>query len=180
MMKIEAKEICLIFVLSILFALQGFAQQSPKIAAVDLQRAFEESSEGKSVISQLKQKEQAIIGELDKFDKQILSVETKLKTQKLTLADEAQQKLALELDTARTQRKRVEEDSTKDFQRMQFTLVNNLRNEVLSVVEGYAKEKQISLVFDLSSPAGVLYCEPSLDITSEIIKRYDSSKVIKK
>ncbi len=36
-------------------------------------------------------------------------------TLRLTLTDEAQQKLALELDAAKTQRKRVEEDSAKDF-----------------------------------------------------------------
>lgn len=157
-----------------------FAQQAPRIAAVDLQRAFEESVEGKKVISQLRQKENAIMGELEKFDKQILSLETKLKTQLLTLTAEAQQKLAFELESARIERKRTEEDSTKDYQRLQFTLVSRLRKEVFSVIEGYAKENQISMVFDLSAPSGMVYCEPSFDITSEIIKRYDASQEIRK
>jgi Skp family chaperone for outer membrane proteins len=159
----------------------GFTQQAPTLAAVDLQKAFETSAEGKNVLTQLRQKEQAILSELDKYDRQILSLETKLKAQSLTLTYDAQQKMATDLDNLRTQRKRLEEDSTKDFQRLQFTLVNELRNEVLAVIESYAKEKQISLVFDLSSsggmtPGGIIYCQPSLDITSEIIKRYDASK----
>ena len=165
-----------IMALSTLFVLSAAAQQAPKIAAVDLQRAFESSAEGKAVISQLKQKEQSIIGELDKFDRQILALETKLKTQRLTLSEEAQQKLSFELDSAKVQRKRVEEDSAKEFQRLQFTLVSKLRNEVLAVIEGYAEEQQISLVLDLSAPSTALYCEPGLDITAEIIRRYDTSK----
>ncbi|MFZ2053047.1 MAG: OmpH family outer membrane protein [Candidatus Aminicenantales bacterium] len=163
-----------------LMASPGSAQQAPKIAAIDLQQAFERSVEGQNVLSLLKQKEQAIMGELGKYDQQILSLETKLRTQRLTLNEEAQQKLGFELESARVQRKRVEEDATKEFQRLQFTLVSRLRNEVLAVIDGYAKEQQISLVFDLSAPGGVVFCEPALDITAEIIRRYDSSKAAKR
>jgi len=168
-----------IFALLALLAPSALAQQAPRIAAVDLQRAFESSAEGRTVITQLRQKEQTIIGELDKFDKQILSRETKLKMQRLTLTEEAQQKLGFELETAKLQRKRVEEDSTKEFQRLQFSLVSKLRNEVLAVIEGYAKEQQISLVFDLSAPSVAVFCEPGLDITAEIIRRYNASKTTK-
>jgi len=154
-------------------------QQAQKIAAVDLQRVFESSAEGKAVIGQLRQKEQSIITELDKIDKRIWSLETRLSTQRLTLTEEAQQKLGFELETARTDRKRLEEDSSKEFQRLQFTLVSRLRNEVLAVIQGYAKEQQIPLVLDLSAPSVALYCEPGLDITAEIVRRYDASKTAK-
>jgi Skp family chaperone for outer membrane proteins len=180
MLLAKSRKILVLFVVAGLSAGTGFTQQALRIAAVDLQMAFEQSIEGKNALSQLRQREQTIIGELEKYDKQILSLETKLKTQRLTLTEEAQQKLALDLDTARTQRKRVEEDSAKEFQRLQFSLVSNLRNEVLAVIAGYAKEQQISLVFDLSTGAGIAFCEPGLDITSEIIRRYDASKAVKK
>jgi outer membrane protein len=175
-MKPGAKRGLFILVSVVAFAMAGFTQQSPKIAAVDLQKAFEQSAEGKGIISQLRQKEQAIVGELEKLDKQILSLETKLNTQRLTLSEEARQKLAFELESAKLQRQRTEEDSTKEFQRLQFSLVSRLRTEVYSVIQSYAREQQISLVFDLSAPAGVIYCEPALDITSEIIRRYDAAK----
>jgi Skp family chaperone for outer membrane proteins len=162
-----------------LTAISTPTQEMPRVAAVDLQRTFEGSAEGKAVLNQLRQKEQSIIGTLDKYDKQILDLETKIRTQRLTLTEEAQQKLDFELSTAKVQRKRVEEDSTKEFQRLQFSLVTKLRGEVLAVIEGYAKEKQISLVFDLSAPSTALYCEPGLDVTGEIIRRYDATKAAK-
>ncbi|MGB7295655.1 MAG: OmpH family outer membrane protein [Candidatus Aminicenantales bacterium] len=160
-----------------LTAFPVYAQQPSRVAAIDLQQAMERSVEGQSVLSQLKQREQAIMNELGKYDQQILSLETKLRTQRLTLNEEAQQKLTFELETAKVQRKRVEEDASKEFQRLQFTLVSKLRNEVLAVVNGYAKEQQISLIFDLSAPSAVVFCEPALDISAEIIRRYDSSKL---
>jgi Skp family chaperone for outer membrane proteins len=165
--------------LSVLWTPAASAQQAPRFAAVDLQRAFEGSVEGQAVITQLRQKEQSIIGELDKFDKRILSLENKLQTQRLTLTEEAAQKLTFELQTARVQRHRLEEDSTKEFQRLQFSLISKLRNEVLAVIEGYAKEQHISLVFDLLAPSVALYCEPGLDVTAEIIRRFDASKATK-
>ncbi len=170
---------CLIL-LTGLMTIPGNAQQPPKIAAIDLQQALERSVEGQSVLLELKQKEQAIMSELGKYDRQILSLESKMRTQRLTLNEEAQQKLAFELETARIQRHRVEEDARKEFQRLQFTLVSKLRNEVLAVVNGYAKEQQISLVFDLSAPGGVVFCAPALDITAEVIRRYDSAKTTEK
>ncbi|MDH4270656.1 MAG: OmpH family outer membrane protein [Candidatus Aminicenantes bacterium] len=166
----------IIILLGSLTVFPGYAQQPAKIAAVDLQQTFERSVEGQNVLSQLKQKEQAIMSELGKYDQQILSLETKLRTQRFTLNEDAQQKLTFELETARIQRKRVEEDATKEFQRLQFTLVSRLRNEVLAVVGDYARELHISLVLDLSAPSGVVFCEPALDITTEIIRRYNSTK----
>jgi len=65
------------------------------------------------------------------------------------------------------------------IRRLQFSLISKLRNEVLAVIEGYAKEQQISLVFDLSAPSAALFCEPGLDITADIIRRYDASKTTK-
>jgi Skp family chaperone for outer membrane proteins len=165
-----------LILLLVLSAFPGYAQQSPKVAAIDLQQAMEMSAEGRSVLTQLKQKEQSIMSDLGKYDQQILSLENKLRTQRLTLNEEAQRKLAFELETVKIQRQRLEEDASKEFQGLQFTLVSKLRKELLVVVKGYAKEQQIGLVFDLSAPSSVVFCEPALDITAEIIRRYDSSK----
>jgi len=155
--------------------LPGFAQQqSMNIAVVDFQKASESSIEGKKALSQLKQREQTILKELDKIDRQILSMETKLTAQKLARSLEKQQQLAIDLDTLKVKRKRVEEDSVKDYRKLQFRLTSRIRNEVINVVHSLAKEKQFSLVLDTSSNA-VVYFDQTFDITAEVIKRYDSS-----
>lgn len=48
-----------------------------------------------------------------------------------------------------------------------------------TAVEGVAKNKEFRLVLDLST-TGVWYFDSSLDITNEVIRRYDAAKESKK
>ena len=161
-------------VLLTLFAVYSFAQQS-RVAVINSEKTLQYSEEGKKAIAQLVEKEKKINVELGKIDEQILTLETRLNRQKLTLTFETQQKLALDLDNLRIKRKRVEEDSIKEFQQLKFELYSKIRKEVLPIIDSVAKEKEFSLVLDLST-SGVLYFEPAFDITDEVIKKYNASK----
>lgn len=179
MIRKRAKHISLIILLLAVSAFQGFAQKSFTPAIISSEKVLWSSEEGKKAAAQLLEKEQKINTELAGIDKQVLSLETKLKTQKLILSFESQQQLALDLDRLRTKRKRVEEDLAKDYQQLQFSLVTKIRNEVLPIINSVAKEKEFSLVLDLTS-SGVVYFDPAFDITDEVIKRYNASKAAKK
>ena len=50
--------------------------------------------------------------------------------------------------------------------------VGAIVQEMRVVIEKYAKEKKIDLV--LEGKQGAIYANPSLDITNEIVKRFDS------
>jgi Skp family chaperone for outer membrane proteins len=102
-------------------------------------------------------------------------METQLSTQKLVLSFEKQQKLAIDLDNLKIKRKRVEEDSVKDFRQLQFRLTSKVRNEVINVVQNLAREKEFTLVLDTSS-SSVIYFDQAFDITAEVIRIYDTSK----
>ena len=166
-----------IFILMI-FVSQCFAEQVFKAAVVNSQKALQNSMEGKKAIKLLQEKEQNINNKLANIDKRIQDMDTKLKTQRLTLTFETQEKLSFDLDNLRTERKRIAEDSVKEWQRLQLRLYTKIREEVSPIIENIAKEKGYSLVFDLSSNA-VAYFSLSVDITDEVIKRYDASKVTK-
>jgi outer membrane protein len=167
--------ILFIFVLAV-FVSQGAAQQLTKVAVVDSQKTLQNSKEGKKAIALLQEKEQEINNELANLDKKIQDLDAKLQTQRLVMTFEAQEQLSFELDNLRTKRKRTAEDSLKEWQRLQFKLFNNIREEVNPIVANVAKEKGFSLVLDLSSNS-VAYFSLSVDITDEVIKRYDASKM---
>lgn len=179
MRRIISGNILLFVLLLMVLLFQGFAQQSFKVAVIDSQKTFESSVEGKKALNLLREKEQKIKDELAKLDSQARALETKLNTQKLTLSFEAQQQLALDLESIRTKRRRVEEDSTKEFRQLQFRLISKVRSEVLPIIENVAKEKGFAIVFDLSA-TGVAYFHPDFDLTEEVIKRYNASQATKK
>lgn len=157
------------------FVCSTFAQtqQALGIAVFDFQRTVEGSLEGKKAINQLQAKEKVIRVELGKMEKQILTFETKLNTQQLTLSMEAKQTLLFDIENLKVKRKRVEEDSAKEYQQLQFRLQSKIRDEVLAVVEKIAIEKEFSLVLDVNT-SGVAYFSQHFDITEEVIRQYDS------
>ena len=161
------------------FAFQGFAQKTFTVAVVNPEKVFQNSNEGKKALFQLQEKRQKIQSDISSLDNQILSLETKLKTQRLTLTFEAAQQLTLDLDSMRTKHKRFEEDSVKEFQQLEFRLYNKFRSDVFPIIDSLAREKEFSLVLDLSS-SGVLYFDTAFDITDEVVRRYNASKANKK
>jgi len=167
--------ILFIFVLTV-FVSQGAAQQLFKAAVVDSQKTFQNSKEGQKAIVLLQEKELEINNELANLDKKIQDLDAKLKTQRLVMTFEAQEQLSFDLDNLRTKRKRFAEDSLKEWQRLQFKLFDKIREEVNPIIETVAKEKGFSLVLELSSNS-VVYFSLSVDITDEVIKRYDASKL---
>jgi outer membrane protein len=163
------------------FSLQAFAQQSFKVAIVDSQRTLHNSEEGKKAIAQLQDKEQIIKNELALIDKDIQDKETKLRTQSLVMAFEAKEKMALDLDDLKTKRKRTEEDSVKEWQRLQFSLFEQIRKELHPIIENIAKEREFSLVLDSAAAQEIIiYFHPAIDITDEVVKRYDASRITRK
>ena len=177
-MRRKSGNIILFIFILMIFVSQSFAEQLYKAAVVNSQRALQNSKEGKKAIALLQEKEQKINSKLANMDKKIQDLDTKLKTQRLILTFEAQENLSFDLDNLRTERKRIAEDSLKEWQRLQLQLYTKIREEVSPIIDNIAKEKGYSLVFDLASNT-VVYFSLSVDITDEVIKRYDASKATK-
>ena len=164
----------LAFIMAVL-GLNAYAEQTTAIGVIDPVRMMENSSEGQKVIVELRAKEQTIINELNKIDQDVQIIENRLRTQRLTLTQEVQKNMTLDLERLRTKRKRVEEDSYNDYKRLEFTLNSRMREEVLPIIEIVAKERGFKLVLDLSI-SGAAYFDSTIDITEEVAKRYDLSK----
>ncbi len=163
------------------FSLQAFGQQSFKVAIIDSQKTLQNSEVGKKAIAQLQDKEQRIKNELASMDKDIQDKETRLRTQGLVMTSEAREQMTFDLDNLRTKRKRTEEDSVKEWQRLQFTLFEKIRKELQPIIENIAKEREFSLVLDSAvAQEIVVYFHPAIDITDEVVKRYDASRITKK
>jgi Skp family chaperone for outer membrane proteins len=168
-----------LFALFLLVPLAHAQQQSYPVAVIDASKVFESSLEGKKAISQLRDKEQKIKDELAGVERQAQAIQTRLSTQKLTLNLETQQQLAADLDNLRTKRQRMEEDYTKEFRLLEFNLTNKIKAEILPIIETVAKEKGFSLVLDLAA-SGVAYFHPTIDLTQEVVERYNASKSVPK
>ncbi|HEK85216.1 MAG: OmpH family outer membrane protein [Candidatus Saccharicenans sp.] len=157
------------------FSLLAQAQQNLKVGVINSQEILEKSIEGKKAISQLEDKNRKTQQDLGKLDDQIRQLETRLNTQQLTMTQEALMSLSADLDRKRTERQRMAEDAQKEMQELQQRLYFKIQSEVMPIITKLGQEKGLDLILDLRA-SGVLYFNPAVDLTDEVIKRYDASK----
>ncbi len=165
-------KLLILFVLSALVAATGYAQG---IGVVNSQEILENSAEGKKVMAQLQEEEKKTQAELSRRDEEIRQLQKKLNTQRLTLTQEALMNLQSDLEKKRTERQRFAEDINREMNELAARLFQKIQNEVLPIIETIGKEKNLDMIFDLQR-SGAVYVSPTVDITSEVIERYDASK----
>lgn len=173
-----SKILLLVLFFAVLTSL-SFTQQQVKIGIVNPMEVLEKSVEGKKIIAQLDQKNKSNQERLNKLDDDIRQKETKLSTQRLTLTDEALLNLTSDIERKRTERKRFTEDSSREFIELRNRLFQKLQNELIPIIEQLGKEKNLEVIFDVTK-SGVIWISPSIDLTAEVIKRYDAAKASKK
>ncbi len=153
----------------------SFAQQAPRIGVINSQDVLERSAEGKRVIARLQEKDKSNQGVLTKLDDEINQLQTRINTQRLTLAEEALYNMNADLQKKQTDRKRLAEDAVRDFQDLQVKLFNKVQSELIPIIEALGKEKAYDIILDLAK-SGAVYYNPVVELTEEVIKRYDASK----
>ena len=177
-MKSTRMSFLFILLLAGLFTL-GFAQQTIKVGVVNSQQVLEQSEEGKRAIAQLEAKNKAQQDKITKLDDENRQLETKLNTQRLTLTNEAVIQLSSDLDRKRTERKRVAEDAVRELNDLRLRLFQKVQNEVLPIIEQIGKDQNLDIIVDLAN-SGAIYWDAKIDLTTEVIRRYNASKAPKK
>ncbi len=165
------------FFIIILFSM-GYAQQTTKIGVVNANEVLEKSAEGKRVIAQLEDKNKKNQNDIAKLDDEIRNLQTKLNTQRLTLTQEAMMNLNSDIERKQTQRKRFAEDSIREMNELSARLFQKVQNELIPIIQQIGKDMNFDVIFDLSQ-SGTLYFNPTINLTEEVIKRYDASKAAK-
>ncbi len=161
-------------VLAILVTL-GYSQQAVKIGVVNSQDVLEKSAEGKRVMAQIQDKDKQNQSRLNTLDEEIRKLETRINTQRLTLTNEAMMQLSSDLEKKRTERKRFGEDSLREMQEFTGRLFQRVQTELLPIIEQVGNDKNLDIILDLAR-SGAIYFNPTIDLTQEVITKYDASK----
>lgn len=162
-----------------LSAVPARAQSPLKVAIVNSQKAFDQSLEGKKAVAILQEREEALKAEIKKMDEEIKALKQKLASQSLTLDPEARTRLQQEIDRKEADRQKYEQENSRNFEQFKNQLIKRIREEMLAIIDELVKERGYELVFDLST-SGLIHFKPELDITDEVIRRYDASRAGKK
>ena len=172
--KSTSKKILLVLFVAGLVSF-GYAQQPMKFGVVNATDVLQKSQEGKRITAQLEAKNKTLQEDLARLDDRIRDLETRLNTQRLTLSQEALGNLVADLDKQRTARTRFVEDSRRELNDLTQRLFQRLQTELRPIIADVGKEKNMDIIFDIEG-GGIIYFNPAVDITPEVIQKYDASK----
>ena len=159
----------------LMFVRSASAQLPGKIAVIDSAKAFEQSAEGEKALAQFQDRGALIKSSLDKKEDAIRALMSKLNVGRLTMTQEAMDAFQSEINRQTTERKRMEEDMGRDMAQFRDGLLNKIRAEMVAIVVALRKERGHVLFLDVQG-SGIVDFDPALDVTAELIRRYDSSK----
>jgi len=178
-MRRSANKIIVLALFFVAILSTSFAQESSRVGIVNPMQVMEQSAEGKSILARLEKKSKENQDKLVKMDDRIRDLETRINTQRLTLTQESLMNMSSDLERMRTDRKRFAEDSYREFTQLRDRLFNKVKTELIPLIEQLGKERNMVAIFDLTT-SGVIYYLPAIDLTEELIKKYDASKTSKK
>jgi Skp family chaperone for outer membrane proteins len=145
------------------------------MAFLDLQRVAAESAEGKVASGRVQELTKKKTAELQEKTKALQANQEKMKAGGAVLNDAARAQTQREIDRLTVEIDRFQEDANAEVQQLQQELQGDFQEKLRPVVDALVKELSIGLLFS-AGDAGAIYVDPSLDITGEVIKRFDSGK----
>jgi len=153
--------------------------EGAKIAYVNVQRIASESVEGQAATKRLtslrEEKEKDLAARNAKFE----DARKRLETSASVLSESVRGTQQKEVERLQTDLQRATQDAQKAVEDLQNELQLEFQRKLLPVLSEVSAAKNLHMVFS-SVDSGVVWADPGLDITTDIIKKLDAAAAAKK
>jgi outer membrane protein len=150
----------------------ALAHAEQKIGIVDLQRALNEVDEGKAAKALLKRdfddKQKHLDGKKAEFDK----LQGELEKQAVVMSEPAKKEKAGDLDRRARELQGLFVQLQKDLSERERDATKGIFDRMAVIVQEIAEADGFTVV--LEKGAGVVYAPASLDVTNELIRKYNA------
>ena len=154
----------------------GVWGQATKVALINMQAAIGDTADGKAGIDALNKKYGPKQQEFQKRQTDIQAKEDQLKKTQNTLSDDARTSMENDITRLKTRLQEDADSAQQDSQEDDQKFMQEMWGKLQPVINKYAADNQIMLVFDVSSqPNNLVCCATAPDITKEIVAAYDKA-----
>jgi outer membrane protein len=148
--------------------------QGAKFAFINIQRVAAESTEGKASTAKVQALNQQKVGQLNELNKKLQADQSKLQQQTSVISDAARGQLERDIDRQQKEIQRFTQDAQEDVQQLQQDLQNAFQARLLPVIQQVVAERGLEMLFS-QNDSGIVWADPALDITADVIKRFDAA-----
>jgi outer membrane protein len=147
--------------------------EGAKIAYMNIPRIAAESAEGKASTSKVNQLREKKLGDLNSQNKQLEAAQQKLNSGGL-LSEDARATTQKEVERLQVQIQRLQQDAEAEMQELQQQLQLDFQRKLSPIIQAVATEKGVHILLS-QTDAGMVWADPGLDLTNDIIKRFDAA-----
>ena len=148
------------------------AEESPKLAVLDMQKALQSVEAGKEALKKLQDTVKSKRKKFKQKKKEIQELQKKFQKQSLALNQKARMKKQKEIRKKAQKLQREAMKTKAQLRRKEQQLKKPIVKKIRKVVQSLSEEKGYSKVLDSSSGV-VVYHQGKDDITDEVIKKYN-------
>jgi outer membrane protein len=145
-----------------------------KFAFINIQRVASESVEGKASTQKVQALNQQKVTQLNEMNKKLQSDQQKLQSQSSVLSEAARAQLERDIEKQQKDIQRFTQDAQEEVQQLQGDLQSAFQQKLLPVIQKVVEERGLSILFS-QADAGIVWADPTLDVTADVIKRFDAS-----
>ena len=141
-----------------------------KFGYVDLQRALEEIDEGKAAKALLKKDFDEMQKKLDQRTDEVKKLDADFQKQALVMAPDAQAAKAAEIERKKVEVQQFFVGLQQELAGKEREVTRGIFDKMVGMVRELAEAEAFTMVFDRNS---VLYAPPSLEVTNELVRKYN-------
>jgi outer membrane protein len=144
-----------------------------KIAVVNLQTVLETSVAGKAAQDQLKSQRDKLEGDLTQKGNELQELEKRLQRDSMVMSKETREDKEREFRIKASDFQALQKKYRSDLQDLERQLMGDLQKDISALVAEISKKEGYQLVI---SNIGVLYSQPSIDITTRLVQELNAAK----
>ncbi|MEY4093918.1 MAG: hypothetical protein RLZZ53_1117 [Acidobacteriota bacterium] len=148
--------------------------QGAKVAYVVLQRIANESADGRVATTRIQALQQKKAAELNEKNKQLTTMQQRLEKEGSVMSASAAADLQKNIEKLNVDVQRFTQDAQAEVQELQNTLQQEFQQRLEPVLQQVAQEMGLQFVFN-GPDAGLVWADASLDISTEVIKKLDTT-----
>jgi outer membrane protein len=145
-----------------------------RIAAVNLSYVAQSSKAGKSALAQIEEAGKKKEAEAAMRAAELEQQRFELQQRGSVMSERARADLQRAFEKGRIDFQRFQQDAQLELAGLQRNFEAEFRLKLLPVVDQISKEKGLHFVFGLEQSTMIVWWNPSLDISEEIVKRLDA------
>jgi outer membrane protein len=145
-----------------------------KIGVIDVQRILTESVAGKQAMGTLKGLQDQKLTEAKAKQDEINQLRARINDGRLSLAEDKIAEMEKQAEDKVIAFRRFQDDADRDLQKARDVAFDAIEKRVLPLINQIGNEGGYTVIFN-KFQSGLIYADDKVDLTAEVIKRFDAT-----